>query len=453
MSEPEEGPSTRRSTTKGHLVLFNKEDLNDTYRISSSDELAKWVRKDSKLAYDALLMKQSVWSAERKRFHDEAAQAQDAAALSAEDAAQAHGEADEAADRIRTGNAEAEALRERVQSLERALNGQREEGATLIDKLTAAERKAQDLNQALEHVKNERNRLVYEATQVTRGRTATTPATVATDEGLGQKRSARMPDPPMFSDGKEIRWDNWQTQIDFKLSQNADWFPTPQHQINYVLSRCEGRAMKHISPRMHRNSTNRYADVDELMNHLAEIFEDPNRREAARQEYETLKQKPKDEFPDFLAEYARLAEEADIPTQDRKRGLYHKLTWKLQDRVTAYAIDPNLTYLDFIRRCQDTASMLSINSKNNPLPIRGVNKEKDKDKPTGSGPPRSRLDPTEHAQLLKEGKCFICKKEGHRSRDCPDKKIPTVAAATQAALEGQSDPRLVAMEAHQSENE
>ncbi|KAJ5413887.1 hypothetical protein N7509_000514 [Penicillium cosmopolitanum] len=222
-----------------------------------------------------------------------------------------------------------------------------------------------------------------------------------------------MPDPPMLSDGKEVRWENWQTGIEFKLAQNADWFPTAHHRIHYVSTRREGRALKHIGPRLHRTSTNRYTDAEDMLEH-------------------------------------------------RKRGLYRKLVWRLQDRVTQYMIDPSLTLQELVRRCQDTATQMNINFKDNPPPARGsgggrggIDKDKDKTKSPGSGTalgtPRPQMDAAERAALLKNGQCFYCRGKGHMAKDCPEKKTPAVAAAgnTPAAAAAAPDPRLVEMEAEQ----
>ncbi|CAI7565225.1 unnamed protein product [Penicillium pancosmium] len=172
-----------------------------------------------------------------------------------------------------------------------------------------------------------------------------------------------------------------------------------------------------------------------MLEHLAEIFEDPNRKENVRQEYEQLKQKPKEEFADFIAEYSRLAEEAEIPVEDCKQGLYRKL---------------------------DTATQMNINFKDNPPPVRGssggqggTDKGKDKTKSPGSstasGTPRPQIDTAERIALLKNGQCFYCRGKGYMAKDCPEKKTPAVATAgnTPAAVTSAPDPRLVEIEAKQ----
>lgn len=42
----------------------------------------------------------------------------------------------------------------------------------------------------------------------------------------------------------------------------------------------------------------------------------------------------------------------------------------------------------------------------------------------------SRLTDTEKAALMKEGKCFYCREQGHVSRSCPKKKDPVAALAS-----------------------
>ncbi|BCR91318.1 uncharacterized protein ACHE_70161S [Aspergillus chevalieri] len=63
-------------------------------------------------------------------------------------------------------------------------------------------------------------------------------------------KSTKIPDPPMLTDGKEPRFEDWLLLMSQKLTANADHFDTSQLRIAYVASRCDGKARKHITPRM-----------------------------------------------------------------------------------------------------------------------------------------------------------------------------------------------------------
>ena len=52
-----------------------------------------------------------------------------------------------------------------------------------------------------------------------------TPSTQVTD-GTDKKKSMKLPDPPIFTDGKEISIDHWLTKMRSKLAANDDHMPT-----------------------------------------------------------------------------------------------------------------------------------------------------------------------------------------------------------------------------------
>ena len=142
-----------------------------------------------------------------------------------------------------------------------------------------------------------------------------------------------MPDAPMLSDGKQVRFETWETVMRQKLEANADHYPLPVHRKLYVQSRCEGKAQLHIAPRMGSDSNNLYIDAEDMIVHLKTVFANPNRRAEAYTAYHKLMMKPKDSFTDFLAEFMQLAEEAAVIEENRKRDLYSKLLYLLQSQV------------------------------------------------------------------------------------------------------------------------
>ena len=79
----------------------------------------------------------------------------------------------------------------------------------------------------------------------------------------------------------------------------------------YLKSRCEDKALMYIEPRMQDDTTSPYKNIDEIFDHLESVFDNPDRKRLARNEYARLTMDIKADFVDFLAEFTRLAEEAD----------------------------------------------------------------------------------------------------------------------------------------------
>ena len=61
-------------------------------------------------------------------------------------------------------------------------------------------------------------------------------------------KSAKIPDPPILTDGKDPTFKSWKLQIQGKLQVNADHFPTNEAQMAYVFSQTGGDAQGHLWP-------------------------------------------------------------------------------------------------------------------------------------------------------------------------------------------------------------
>ena len=63
------------------------------------------------------------------------------------------------------------------------------------------------------------------------------------------RRSAKIPDPPVFSDGMDPTWETWNKAIREKLLVNEDYYPSSDAQIAYIYSRISGTAVEHLLSR------------------------------------------------------------------------------------------------------------------------------------------------------------------------------------------------------------
>ncbi|KAJ5666162.1 uncharacterized protein N7477_008610 [Penicillium maclennaniae] len=264
------------------------------------------------------------------------------------------------------------------------------------------------------------------------------------------KKSTKMPDPPMLSDGKDVKFKAWKTEMRRKLLLNEDHYPTAAHQLAYVSSRCEGKALRHVNPRMQEDAMAPYKTVKDVFDHLEGVFHDPNQKQIARDEYYNLKMGPKQDFTDFLAEFTYLAEESGQPKDLRKRDLYRKLPTLLQNQVMISAGDDS-TLDQFIRKCQIASRLIAqqvASRSGSSRRGRDVNPSSNKNSGQSQENPLAQKNPAgtdtaRKATLMKEGRCFICEEQGHISRNCP-KKTTTTAVATAgsdlvAAEESDSD--------------
>ncbi|KAJ5494129.1 hypothetical protein N7463_008420 [Penicillium fimorum] len=266
-------------------------------------------------------------------------------------------------------------------------------------------------------------------------------------EAVTTRKSTKMPDAPMLSDGKEVRFETWETVIRQKLEANADHYPLPVHRKLYVQSRCEGKAQLHIAPRLRIDASIPYTDADDMIAHLKTVFANPNRRAEAYTAYHKLRMKPKDNFTDFLAEFMQLAEEAVVVEENRKRDLYSKLPYLLQSQVMWAVNQDSVLFDTFTQNCQSMSHEINLQQESKST-FRARTSAPSASSGTGAATtagsaytPRVKregssgftsLSTTERETLMKEGRCFNCKEQGHMTRECPKKKSNTATVAVVA---------------------
>lgn len=315
-----------------------------------------------------------------------------------------------------------------VHHAERELHDKGQDG-----EIALLHQKLEDVEQRLTEVRSERDAYGHQIVKMTmqltnNGNQGPMPATT------NARKSTKIPDPPMLTDGKEPRFEDWLLLTTQKLTANADHFDTSQLRMAYVASRCEGKARKHITPRMREDALNPYADSKDMLDHLKTIYSDPNRVTTAKHQFRQLYMKVSDKFHDFLSEFLYLAAEAGVAEDDWKDELYFKLTTKLQELCISDRIR-NGTFQEFSNTVSQTASCLEVISHRNQKgrvftpnkdTSKGVNRSGTtiKKEPTpsqSSSPTAPQTSSVGRDQLMKEGRCFHCQEHGHLARDCPTK--------------------------------
>ncbi|KAL2007033.1 hypothetical protein VTN00DRAFT_8471 [Thermoascus crustaceus] len=177
------------------------------------------------------------------------------------------------------------------------------------------------------------------------------------------RKSTKLPDPPLLTDGKDPKFEDWLSKMKNKLAVNADHYPSEELRMAYVENRVGGKASDHLAPRLRDEAPNRYQTADEIFAHLKTIYLDPNRIVNAKFKFRNLQMTPSDCYHDFVTEFLHLAGEAQIPETEYKKELYHKLTWKLQELTISERISPR-PFKEFSTYCSQVANSLRLIQEN-----------------------------------------------------------------------------------------
>ena len=154
----------------------------------------------------------------------------------------------------------------------------------------------------------------------------------------------------------------------------------------------------------------------------------------AKNQFQQLYMKTTNQFHDFLSEFLYLAAEAGVSDDDLKDELYHQITTKLQE-LTMAEINSNRSFRQFTSFCSQTASHLEVMShwiqKNwqytssqgrTGTASSSTTSTTIKKEPGTLSLSNSTVQMNNQSQLMHEGKCFNCHKQGHLSIDCPKKQ-------------------------------
>jgi hypothetical protein len=246
----------------------------------------------------------------------------------------------------------------------------------------------------------------------------------STPAGTESKKSTKIADPEPLSNGKEPTFEQWKLRMDNKLEANHDHYPTESLRIAYIMDRTKGDAARHVTPRMKKDHPEAYKTAEEVFTHLAEVYEDPEKQQKAKNEFRTLKMENGHDFQRFRTDFLHLAGEAKIAKDDYQSEFFSKLSDEMKPLVAAHKSISD--FKAFVLVCTQVAPTLAA--------ARSTNKKASDNKKKvgwtgtttrGAAAPASespRL-PTEVFEKMKqEGRCYHCKELGHMRHQCPLKK-------------------------------
>ncbi len=93
----------------------------------------------------------------------------------------------------------------------------------------------------------------------------------------------------VFIDEDESTWDSWRVKINDKLQTNVNHFNNENICIIYVISRLEDDAVEHIFAQRWHDALHSYILINELFEHLKEIYNELNKNRKYHHEYNALR--------------------------------------------------------------------------------------------------------------------------------------------------------------------
>ncbi len=136
------------------------------------------------------------------------------------------------------------------------------------------------------------------------------------------------------------------------MNENADWFSIETSKKNYVRTRIDENAMKHLFVRFKKDSIKSFLIVEKIFDDLNRVFDDLNKRVNALKTYKRLKQiKMYRKFHTFWVEFQRLA--SDLKLYDEEAllmNLKNKMSFELQ-KVLTFDIYKTIDLYEFARLC------------------------------------------------------------------------------------------------------
>jgi hypothetical protein len=171
-----------------------------------------------------------------------------------------------------------------------------------------------------------------------------------------------------------------------------------------------------------------FKNVAEMVATLTAVYHDDNQGTKAREELRNLKYNPRDKTIDihqFIGRVNSLADKANIAKADYKTVLFEHIPANLNPQLLGDSKDPLISYETFANKVADSALSQARaweerqeyrKKRQVQKDIHPENKQGKKNfnkTPEDKGPSRE--------ELKKDGKCFLCQKEGHIARKCPGK--------------------------------
>ncbi len=137
----------------------------------------------------------------------------------------------------------------------------------------------------------------------------------------------------VFIDEDESTWDSWRVKMNDKLQTNVNHFDNENICIVYVISRLENDAAEHIFTWRWHDALHSYISINELFEHLKEIYNELNRNRKCHREYNALRQADKS-FNVFYFDFMKLFNYLNYDNCILMNDLQNKINNRLQNALS-----------------------------------------------------------------------------------------------------------------------
>jgi hypothetical protein len=291
----------------------------------------------------------------------------------------------------------------------------------------------EDANQRLTNELADKEAVIRHLEARAQSQTAREDTPVSGVENRAQKQQ-RIENPDKFTGKKEpISFDQWRTQIKAKLTIDEYLFDTEQRKVQYVASRTEGLAYDYIWEKLEEGSFRTGLEVIET---LAQVFDDPNKKQNARVQLAKLHQ-GEWTFHRFLNAFVQTIRPLKLSDEDKKEEMAPRLNPKYLNAIVGdihtSTFDQLVAKLHIIDKGFESAKaaekirqgLFNSSSGQTSAPgHRGSNPTtQDRGNSDRAEPQDRRVFRTdEQKQILREQRlCNKCCKPGHILFNCPDR--------------------------------
>ncbi len=191
---------------------------------------------------------------------------------------------------------------------------------TRFEEIDWAKKWSNQLNQTLQNKLTEAQHQL----QVTRDVTSST-STLFTFS----KQSQKLSNSSLFTDEKEFIWDDWQEKIRDKLEINVDHFNNDKAILVYIHSWISEDTVKVILVRRQRDLLNFYSMINDLLDELAQLYNDSDKETNFRRKYTNLSQE-KSKFSNFYSMFQRLFFYLEYHEKQLIIDLRNKIVYRLR---------------------------------------------------------------------------------------------------------------------------
>ncbi len=150
----------------------------------------------------------------------------------------------------------------------------------------------------------------------------------------------------IFTDEDESTWNSWRIKINDKLQTNVNHFDNENICIVYVISRLEDDAAEHIFAQHQHDALHSYISINELFEHLKEIYNELNRNRKCCCKYNALRQANKS-FNVFYFNFMKLFSYLDYDDCTLINDFQNKINNCLQNALSVCS--KNFTSLIHLR--------------------------------------------------------------------------------------------------------